>query len=151
MCSRNKFLKWLYGHLVYLLTWEISEILLTAVKSAPKNPCSRPDQIVNGISKSCFFRLICLPVAIINSQQPAFFSSLSLTSPNLKKEMCTFQGGGMCSRLGAQFIIKAKILGVQNHHFIYYQPKYWVRKCAPLRIRFRRPWWRSYSLARLGF
>ena len=41
------------------------------------------------------------------------------------------RGGGMCSRLGAQRISEAKTLGVQNHHFIYYQPKYWLRKCAP--------------------
>ena len=49
-----------------------------------------------------------------------------------------YKGGGMCSKLDVQFIIEAKIWGVQNHHFIYYQPKYWVLKCAPLRIRFRR-------------
>ena len=27
--------------------------------------------------------------------------------------------GGSCSRLGAQFIIEAKTLGAQSHHFIY--------------------------------
>ena len=49
------------------------------------------------------------------------------------------RGSGSCSRLGAQFIIEAKILGAQSHHSIYQWAKYWVRKGAPLRIRFRRP------------
>ena len=69
---------------------------LTAVKSAPKNPCSSPDQIVSGISKNCFFFRICLAVTMSNSKQPGVsalsdtfwlhFSSLSLSSPNLKRE-----------------------------------------------------------------
>ena len=46
---------------------------------------------------------------------------------------------GSCSRLGVQFTTEAKISYVQRYHFIYYQPKCWVRKSAPLRIRFRRP------------
>ena len=50
------------------------------------------------------------------------------------------RGGRMCSKLGAQLIIEAETLGAQYHHFIYYQPKYWVCKCVSLRIRFRRPW-----------
>ena len=32
---------------------------------------------------------------------------------------CINGGGGSCSRLGAQFIIEARILGAQSHHFIY--------------------------------
>ena len=75
---------------------KVSDKYLTAVKSAPKNPCSSPDQIVSGISKNCFFFRICLAVTMSNSKQPGvsalsdtfwlLFSSLSLTSPNLKRE-----------------------------------------------------------------
>ena len=36
----------------------------TAVKSAPKNPCSRPDQNVIGTINSCFALPNCLPIII---------------------------------------------------------------------------------------
>ena len=34
----------------------------TAVKSAPKKPCSMPDQKVSGTIRSCFLRLSCLRI-----------------------------------------------------------------------------------------
>ena len=89
---------WLHGFMPNLFkkSWKVSDKYLTAVKSAPKNPCSSPDQIVSGISKNCFFFRICLAVTMSNSKQPGvsalsdtfwlLFSSLSLTSPNLKRE-----------------------------------------------------------------
>ena len=91
---------WMYVHgfmpNLFKKSWTVSDKYLTAVKSAPKNPCSSPDQIVSGISKNCFFFRICLAVTMSNSKQPGvsalsdtfwlLFSSLSLTSPNLKKE-----------------------------------------------------------------
>ena len=56
------------------------------------------------------------------------------------------RGGGSSSKLGAQFIAEAQILSAQNHHILYLWPRYWVRKCAPLRIRFRRPWYGSFTM-----
>ena len=41
---------------------------------------------------------------------------------------CINGGGGSCSRLGAQFIIEARILGAQSHHFIYQCPN--AHPCA---------------------
>ena len=38
-------------------------IVLTAVKSAPKKPCSIPDQKVMGMTRICSFFIICLNVA----------------------------------------------------------------------------------------
>ena len=58
--------------------------ILTAVKSALKKPCSRPDQIVMGTTRSWFLFLRCLNVAI-NSWTPesSSLSSFLSSSPNL--------------------------------------------------------------------
>ena len=49
------------------------------------------------------------------------------------------RGGGTCSKLGAQSLNRGQNLGAQNQPFPSLRLKYWVRKCAPLRIRLHRP------------
>ena len=49
------------------------------------------------------------------------------------------RGGGSCSKLGAQSLNRGQNLSAQNLAFPSLRLKYWVRKCAPLRIRLHRP------------
>ena len=55
-------------------------------------------------------------------------------------EYILYRGGGTCSKLGAQLLNRGQNLGAQNLRFPSLRLKYWVRKCAPLRIRLHRPW-----------
>ena len=58
--------------------------ILTAVKSAPKNPCSTPDQNVRGIISIWFFFFMCLNVATSSCVPVSFsFPSFLSSSPNL--------------------------------------------------------------------
>ena len=49
------------------------------------------------------------------------------------------RGGGTCLKLGAQLLNSGQNWGAQNLPFPSLRLKYWVRKCAPLRIRLHHP------------
>merc|ERR550525_1756394 len=59
-------------------------LILTAVKSAPKNPCSMPDQKVRGMMSNCSFLTMYLKVATSNCNPVSFsLSFFSSVIPNL--------------------------------------------------------------------
>ena len=58
---------------------------------------------------------------------------------NIRVFIVLARGGGTWSKLGAQLLNRDQNLDAQNLLFPSLMLKYWVRKCAPLRIRLLRP------------